>query len=123
MSELMHTEEREGFTIELRFLPEDTAIADSFDSSVNDLKELEDKVSRGVYMWFAAHVTASKAGIVLGEDYLGACMYESLEAFMQPDGYWPDMVSEAISHAKAKLAELCGSDVIPVTVARVVPRV
>jgi hypothetical protein len=104
--ELAHTEERDGFTIKLYLCEDDTAIADSFDDSVHDVADLEDKVRRGVYLWFCAKVTASKAGVELGCDYLGACMYESASDFMAEGGYYEDMVSRAIDEARAKLAEL-----------------
>lgn len=105
--ELCHEEEREGFTIRLYAAPEnDVPIADSFDASAEEIAELEDKVGRSLLYWFVARVTASKAGIVLGEDYRGACLYDSVDAFREGGGYYPDMVDAAIGQARAKLVEL-----------------
>ena len=82
------------------------AISDSFDDSVDDIAELENKVEHGIYLWFCATVTASKADVELGADHLGGCMYKSVAEFIAPGGYYDDMVGEAIELARAKLAEL-----------------
>ena len=51
-------------------------------------------------------VTASKAGIVLGSDYLDGCCYETIADFMALDGYYPDMINNAMAEARATLAKL-----------------
>lgn len=104
--ELVHTEEKGGFTIKLYLCPEHTAPDWDF-TDVQEEKELLERIDNGSMLWFCAKVTASKAGIELGTDYLGGCCYPSVAEFMASDGYYPDMVKEAISCAKATLAELC----------------
>ena len=107
--ELIHEEERGGFTIRFYAEPEDLSPRDEFmieDGS--DDEETIRKIENGTYAWFCAHVVASKAGVELGDDYLGACCYESAQAFVTPgEGYWEDMVANALDQAKAKFAELC----------------
>lgn len=105
--DLRHKEERDGFTVKLWTAPEtDISIRESFDEDEAGFRDLEDKVERGVYEWFMARVTAERAGVVLGEDHLGGCMYESAEEFRAPGGYYDDMVAMAVDGARAKLAEL-----------------
>ena len=105
--ELVHTEERDGFTIKLYFAPEEMAIRDSFDEDEAGYADLENKVERGVYLWFCATVTASREDLELGADYLGGCMYEDVAAFIAPGGYYDDMVAEAVDQARVKLLTLC----------------
>jgi len=101
--ELVHTETQEGFAINLYVLPE-------YDSPFwlddeEEQAELMDKIERGILVYFCAKVTASKAGVELGTDYLGSCCYESLKQFIADD-YYVEMKSTAISEANAKIQEL-----------------
>ena len=70
---------------------------------------------RSKWGWCCAHVRASFMGFV-GDDYLGACSYESREDFMHPDGYYPGMVHAACAciadqllKARIAIADLLGS--------------
>lgn len=105
--ELHHTEQHEGFVIKLYTAPEEDSPKDYFASgdAAADAEILRN-IEEGLYEWFVVKVTASKAGIELGEDYLGGCCYSSVAGFMTPGGYWPDMRSQVIESAKAKLIEL-----------------
>ena len=99
--ETIHTEYREGFTITLSFAPETDNPRDHFDGGCEqDDDEIFRKIENGIYLWFVARVEASKAGVVLGTDYLGGCCYSGAKEFMAQDGYFPDMVQSAISEAK-----------------------
>jgi len=102
--ELIHTEEREGFTIKFYACEEDQSLADSFEAE--DVAELEEKVNNGTLMWFCAKVTAEKAGVVLGTDYLGACCYETAMQFVEHNDYYADMVDTVIAEARSTIAEL-----------------
>lgn len=100
----------DGFDIELAFSPEDEDPRGHFASGDDEMdQEIIDKINSGEYLWFVARVTASKAGIVLGTDYLSGCCYSSADEFMVDNGYYPDMIRGAISEAKKKLAELEGN--------------
>lgn len=100
--ELIDTQERDGFTIELHFAPEDDDPRGHFD----DDGETAEAIHNGDYLWFVARVTVSKAGIDLGTDYLGGCCYESAADFMEEGGYYADMIEAAMDDARAALESL-----------------
>ena len=95
----------DGFDITLSALVEYSSIADSFDDSVNEIQDIINKVNRYDLMWFCAGVTAYKNGIELGSEYLGECLYESLEDFIK-DPYFEDMKTQAIERSKIIIEEL-----------------
>lgn len=64
------------------------------------------QIAEGNIEWFVACVTASKADVELGADYLGGCAYESAYDFLE-ELYFADMAAAAINEAREKLAELC----------------
>jgi hypothetical protein len=100
---LIHTEERDGFTISFHAMPEDMDPAEDF----TDDQETIDAINSGEFVWFMARVQASKEGIVLGTDYLGACCYKSYMQFVENNDYYADMVKNAIGEARETLAKLC----------------
>jgi hypothetical protein len=51
-------------------------------------------------------VVATDTGLILGADHVGGNIYESIEDFMKPGGYFQDMVSAAIREARETLAKL-----------------
>jgi hypothetical protein len=102
--ELLHTEEFQGFEINLYALPEYDQPDWDFPSE-EEKQELLRKIDNGVYMWFTAKVTASKLGIELGSDYLGACCYESTKQFIE-GGYYESMRDEAVNQAKTAITAL-----------------
>jgi hypothetical protein len=95
----------DGFDIKLFALVEETFIVDSFDSSIYDVQNLIDGVNKHELMWFCAKVTAYKNGIKLDSEYLGGCLYESLEEFMK-DPYFEDMKGQVIENSKTIIKEL-----------------
>lgn len=106
--ESIHTETRDGFDIELAFAPEEDAPRDHFATGDDEADaQIVRDIESGRLMWFVARVTASRAGVVLGDNYLGGCCYRSAQEFMAPDGYYPGMVVEAVFDARATLAKLC----------------
>jgi len=100
-------EEYQGFTIRVYAEEEDLPLEDTFDDSIDDIKHLYRKIITGDLVYFCAHVSASKCGVVLGDDYLGACLYDSLESFVAEDGYYPDMSYEVVRQATKTIKELC----------------
>jgi hypothetical protein len=105
MNAYVHEETIDGFTIRFYPLVEYTHPRDSFDDSCCDIADICDKIDRGIYEWFCAKVTASKAGIKLAEDYLGCCLYDSFKEFLN-DPYFSDMKDRVITEAKQKICEL-----------------
>lgn len=107
MFDTIKTEERDGFTIECAIAPEDYSPRGQFmNEDGSDDEEVLAKIASGEYEWFQVRVTALKAGIALGWDYLGGCCYASFSDFMVEDGYYADMVATAIDEAKATIAKL-----------------
>lgn len=100
----IHYEIKDGLLISFYTLPEEQSPRDVFDASIAD--EVVAKIESGELEWFAAKVIASKCGVKLAADYLGACCYESPQAFIDAGDYYPDMVSTVIKAAKDKLKEL-----------------
>lgn len=103
MSELIHTEERGGFTISTYAEIEYSSPYELFDD--DDVQDVIDGVNSGALVWFMAHVQVTRYGIALSDEYLGGCCYKSYSDFIS-DGYYSDMVEQAINEAKAKIAEL-----------------
>lgn len=107
--ELIETEEHDGFTIRFYACEEDCSPRGQFQNEDgSDDEETLAKIADGTYAWFCAMVTAEKAGVVLGTDYLGGCCYDSPRDFWRSeDGYKPDMIAAAIDEAHKTLKLLC----------------
>lgn len=108
MRELIHTEEREGFTLHAYRHNEDISPVGEFATGDDeaDTQTIAD-IESGALDWFAVEVTASKASVELASDWLGACCYASAADFVTAGDYYDSMCAEAVSAARAKLAELC----------------
>lgn len=109
MSTALHTETYEGFEINFYAEPE-TEDPTGYFASGDDALDAEtvEMIRNGTYDWFVAKVTASKAGIVLGTDYLGGCCYDSARDFpTESGGYYEDMRDRAVSEALNTLESLC----------------
>ena len=105
--ELIDTREVQGFTIHTFACEEDVSSEGQFASGDDaaDAKIIED-IRAGNLTWFCAKVTASKAGVILSEDYLGACCYKSYDDFIKCGDYHADMIASVVSQATAKIKEL-----------------
>lgn len=71
-----------------------------------DDEDIFQKIENGALEWFDVKCEASKAGVVLGSDYLGACCYESFKAFHDAQDYARDMVAAAIADARQSIAAI-----------------
>ena len=91
--------ERDGFDIIVDKTWEDLPIADLFDDTCHDIRELERKVDAGIYEWFMLRVRVLVDGHELGADYLGGCMYKDAREVLK-DGLAEDMIQEALKEAK-----------------------
>jgi hypothetical protein len=95
--EIIHTDIRDGFKIELAIAPEE---------GWPDLDaETTRQIEAGSLLWFTARVTASRHGVVLGTDYLGECCYANADEFLR-DGYYESMVEEVIGDARRMIEKL-----------------
>lgn len=100
--ELIHEETREGFSVRLYVTPE----TDDPEGAFDDNGETAAAIRAGEYEWFIARVTASRNGIVLADDYLGGCCYETYQDFVRPDEYYADMRRFVIAEAREILEKL-----------------
>lgn len=107
MSNALHTEEFEGFTINFYAEPEYDNPADHFASGNDEWdRETCQAINDGRLAWFCAKVTASKAGIELASDYLGGCAYWNASDFIETEGYYGDMRANVVAMARNVIAKL-----------------
>ena len=87
---------------------EDLYIGDCFDESCFDIEDMAGKINAGDLDWFVARVQYFYDGQEAGSDYLGGCLYESVEkAFASGlDGYLEDMEDRAREEAQAWIQQL-----------------
>ena len=100
----------DGFDIQFEALEEHMPVEDmlSFEECGCDHSSTIRAVQNGKYEYFVAHVTASKNGIQLAEDYLGGCIYETEETFYTAKGdYFSDMTATVVAEAKENIKNLC----------------
>jgi len=78
------------------------------DLSWDEDGETAEKLEQGLLCAFVARVAVYFDGWCLGEDYLGGCIYESPEHFIDHRGgrgsYFRDLVTNAIEQARAEIA-------------------
>jgi hypothetical protein len=96
----VHTETRDGFKVTLLVTPEYEDPEHHFDDP-----ETVEAINSGKYEWFIARVVVEYDDVELGDDYLGACCYENYRDFIR-DGYYDDMVDNAMSEARERLVRL-----------------
>lgn len=101
---------KEGFRIVFNAMSEDTAIEDVFSlNTEEDIKKSVEKaladIDKGDSVYFCAKVTAYFHDLPLCDTYLGCCIYETYESFLntEENGYLLDMVDEVIAGAKERL--------------------
>lgn len=101
MHAIIRTIETARFRVVVDALPEDWPV------DVDDDGETAAAVERGDLVHFIARARAihRPTGIELGADYLGGCIYESLEQFRR-DPYCRDLIREAVTYARNNLANL-----------------
>ena len=107
MGDIVHSERVKGFTVNLELLEEFTPLPDTFDPTVTDIDTLRENVESGFWLYFCAKVTASYGGRVLAEEYLGCCVYESAEDFVNNSGYYDDMRDTVVEQAQEYLQAAC----------------
>ena len=104
--EIVHIETRDGFRIELAITPEERGPNWSACWTQGEgWKETEQAINDGTLLWFIARVTASRHGVTLGADYLGGCLYQNVQDFVEGECY-EDMVEQAIADANRMIERL-----------------
>lgn len=101
----------DGFKVYFVAFPEHTDPAELFDHDEKEIKKLYRDLDNYDLVWFCAHVFVKKAGIELGTDYLGGCLYKDYDDFVkiEKDGYLADMMETALKEARPAAKELAVS--------------
>jgi hypothetical protein len=87
---------------------EDVYPGDCFDDTCYDIKEMCRKIDAGIMDWFVARVQYFYDDVEMGSDYLGGCLYDSVDkAFAGGlDGYLEDMEDRAREEAQKRAVEM-----------------
>ena len=93
------------FEITLQFEEEDLPIEDTFDDAVDNIADLHDKINNGTYVYFCAHMIAYYRDVELANDYLGACLYDSYDQFIEQNDYYADMINNVTDVAFSRLPD------------------
>ena len=96
------------FTVKLHFEEEDLPIDDlyEYEYTEKELKEVYDKLDRYDLVYFCAHMECQYNDIHLSDDYLGGCLYDSYDQFVNEDDYFGDMVSNVLTEGYKELKAL-----------------
>ena len=91
--------EREGFDIIVDKTWEEIDVADCFDDSCYDIKELREDINSGKLDWFLLRVRVCVDGHELGSSYLGGCLYSDAREVLS-DGTAEDQICLALEEAR-----------------------
>ena len=94
--------ERSGFTVIVDKTWEEIDVADCFDDSVHDIKELYEDINRGRYDWFMLRVRIMVDEYELASEYLGGCLYENPRDVLT-DGTAEDLIAIAMITARREV--------------------
>jgi len=94
--------DRDGLTIIVDKTWEDISVADCFDDSCFDIKEMNEKIECGQLDWFMLRVRIMVDEYELASEYLGGCLYENAREVLN-DGTAEDLISEAMITAKREV--------------------
>jgi hypothetical protein len=110
MHKTIHEEYKDGsFDVKVWYSPEFVPLADLYDETVSDIKEMEQKVDTGNASWFIAGVDYFYKGHEVGSDTLGGNYYEEWEEDALNEGlsgYLEDMKANAKDQAFKNIKEL-----------------
>ena len=94
--------DRDQFTVEIAFAPDDTQLDLLFDTEADYYPELIENLESGFWQHMIVRVEAKYDGKVMGSDYLGSIVAESPAAWLkeqEEDGVVDHMVETAIDEA------------------------
>jgi len=94
--------DRDQFTIEIAFAPDDTQLDLLFDTDADYYPELIENLDSGFWQHMICRVQAKYDGKVMGESYLGSVVSESPAVWLKNDGdgQVDDLVEEAVDEAR-----------------------
>ena len=94
--------DRDQFTVEIAFAPDDTQLDLLFDTDADYYPELIENLESGFWQHMIVRVEAKYDGKVMGSDYLGSIVAESPAAWLkeqEEDGVVDHMVETALDEA------------------------
>ena len=94
--------DRDGLTIIVDKTWEDISVADCFDDSCFDIKEMNEKIECGQLDWFMLRVRIMVDEYELASEYLGGCLYENAREVLT-DGTAEDLIATAMITAKREV--------------------
>jgi len=110
MNKTIHDTYEDGpFKVQVWYAPEFVPLADLFDDTAYDIKEMEQKVDTGNASWFVAGVDYYYQGHEVGTSSVGGFYYEEWESDaldMGLDGALADMKDEAKDYAMKEVLKL-----------------
>ena len=94
--------DRDQFTVEIAFAPDDTQLDLLFDTEADYYPELIENLESGFWQHMIVRVQAKYDGKVMGESYLGSVVAESPAKWLASSGEQQisDMVDAAIDEAR-----------------------
>ena len=95
--------DRDQFTVEIAFAPDDTQLDLLFDTEADYYPELIENLESGFWQHMIVRVEAKYDGKVMGSDYLGSIVAESPAAWLkeqEDDGVVDHMIETAIDQAR-----------------------
>ena len=106
--------DRDQFTVETAFAPDDTQLDLLFDTDADYYPELIENLESGFWQHMICRVQAKYDGKVMGEAYLGSCVAESGEVWSaheadQLEGLRDQAVDEARNEA-VRMLEILKAD-------------
>ena len=100
--------DRDQFTVEIAFAPDDTQLDLLFDTDADYYPELIENLESGFWQHMICRVQALYDGKVMGEAYLGSVVAESPAAWLKEDGngYIDGMIEEAVDEARKEAVRM-----------------
>jgi len=100
--------DRDQFTVEIAFAPDDTQLDLLFDTEADYYPELIENLESGFWQHMICRVQALYDGKVMGESFLGSVVAESPAAWLKEDGngYIDGMIEEALDEARKEAVRM-----------------
>ena len=99
--------DRDQFTIEIAFAPDDTQLDLLFDTDADYYPELIENLESGFWQHMIVRVQAKYDGKVMGESYLGSIVAESPAKWLAEDpADIDDLVDQAVDEARSEAVRM-----------------
>tara|TARA_B100001063_G_C16602918_1_gene471729 strand:- start:38 stop:472 length:435 start_codon:yes stop_codon:yes gene_type:complete len=99
--------ERDQFTIEIAFANDDTQLDLLFDTDMEGYDELVENLESGFWQHMICRVQALYDGKVMGEAYMGSCVAESGEVWLEHEADQVEaMIDDAVSQAQQEAVRM-----------------